>query len=84
VLVVLDGGIGAREEEGVVIAVFPAHDVRWFSIWAPHFYHLAVAIRLSDPVAVDHNAISYARTHDVHLSARLSLGVIVVPVRGPH
>jgi hypothetical protein len=84
VFVVLHGGIGAREEEGVVFAVFPTHNVRRFSICTLHFYDLAVAIRLSDPVAVDHNAISYARTHDVHLSTRLSLGVIVVPVRGPH
>jgi hypothetical protein len=84
VFVVLDGGVGAREEEGVVVAVFPAHNVWRLSICTPHFYYLAVAIRLSDPVAVDHNAISNVRTHDVSLSTRLSLGVIVVPVRRSH
>jgi hypothetical protein len=84
VFVVLDGGVGAREEEGVVITVLPAHNVWRFSIWTPDFYYLAVAIRLSDPVAVDHKAISYARMHNLSLSTHLSPGVIVVPVRCPH
>ena len=82
--VVLDGGVGAREEEGVVITVLPAHNVWRFSIWTPDFYYLAVAIRLSDPVTVDNNAISYARKHDGSLSTRQSLGPIVVLVRCPH
>jgi hypothetical protein len=84
VFVVLDGGVGSREEEGVVVAVFPAHNVRRFSVCTTHFYYLAVAIRLSDPVTVDNNAISYARKHDGSLSTRQSLGPIVVLVRCPH
>jgi hypothetical protein len=63
VLDVLHGCVGAGEEHRLVTALTPANDVRRTAVGAHHFEHLAIAVRLSDPVAPNHNAITHARAH---------------------
>src|ERR1039458_8264982 len=59
----LNAGVGAREKEGVVVAVCPAHHIRRTTVGAAHRDHLAVAVRFTDAVTVDHDAISCLGLH---------------------
>ena len=60
-LVRLHAGVGTREKEGVVVAVCPAHHIP--TIGTAHLDHLAVAVRITDVVTLDHDAITYLGLH---------------------
>src|ERR1039457_6120831 len=59
----LDAGVRAGEEEGVMPAVRPAHQIRRPTIGPMHFDHLAVAVRVTNAVALDHDAITWFGLH---------------------
>src|SRR4051812_37833424 len=64
VLVVRHDGIRAREEESFVLAVLPAHDIRRSAVVASHLKDHAVAIVLSQVMALDDDLVALVRLHD--------------------
>jgi hypothetical protein len=68
VLEVLDKSIATGEEQGLVASVPPPHEIRRPAIGAAHLKHLAVSVRLADPVPVDHDSVSNVCSHGYHLS----------------
>ena len=46
-----------------MVAVFPSHHIRRTTVGAAHLNHLAVAVRFTDVVTLDHDAITYFGLH---------------------
>src|SRR5437763_9516541 len=63
VLVVLHRGVWTREEQCLVVSVFPLHHVWRSALFAAHRDDLAIARRLADVVTLDDNAISDCCVH---------------------
>ena len=69
----LDGGVAAREEQRLAPVVVPADAVRGFIPWTFDREHLAVAVGLSDAVAVDHDPVADSCMQGRLLSSELTL-----------
>jgi hypothetical protein len=63
VLEVLDGGVRAWKEQGLVTVIRPTDQVRG-SASVADVEHFPISVRLTDVVPVDHDSISNACPHD--------------------
>ena len=57
-LEVLHAGIGAGEEQSLVVRILPTHHVRRSSFFATHFENFTIPIRLTDAVAPNNDSIT--------------------------
>src|SRR5512133_179881 len=73
---VFDHGIGAGKEQRLVAAVAPPHAVRWFTIVAD-LQHFAVAVRLTDAMALDNDPITRTGSHSDLPICSLSMWSII-------
>jgi hypothetical protein len=80
VLEVLHERVGAREEQRFVTVVLPTHAVRRAIVGSLGLEDLAIPVRLTESVALDHDAISDPCSHGALLRWFTS---IVVPHRVP-
>jgi hypothetical protein len=64
----LDAGIGPWEEEGLVAAVTPSHDIRRLSVWTTDLEDLAITFGLANAVCMDDDPVSDTRLHGGLLS----------------
>ena len=55
---VLHAGIGAGEEQGLVVRILPTDHVRGSSLCATHFENLTIPIRLTDVMTPDDDSIT--------------------------
>jgi hypothetical protein len=62
-LKMLDGGIGPRDKYRFVATVTPSHEVRRETVQPVYCEHFAVAVGLTEMVALDHDAITDADAH---------------------
>ena len=67
----LDAGIGPWEEEGLVTAVTPSHDIWWLSVWTADLEDLAITFGLAHAMCMDDDPVSDARLHGGLLSVVL-------------
>jgi hypothetical protein len=60
----LDGGIWARKEDGLMAVLLPPNGVGRLAVDATHFKYLTVALMFTETVWVDDDSISNACSHD--------------------
>jgi hypothetical protein len=63
VLEVLYDGVTAREQQGLMTSVSPAHQVGRRSVRAADLEYLCVVIGLADAVPLDHDSVADDCTH---------------------
>jgi hypothetical protein len=68
VVVVLDHGVRAREEQSLLTAVLPPHEVRGCAVDAPDVQYLTIAVRFTDPMTPNHDPITLVGLHGFLLS----------------
>jgi hypothetical protein len=67
VLEVLEAGVGAREEQGLVARVTPADEIGGPAVRAVHLEDLAITNGLPHPMALDDDPISNSGLHGILL-----------------